>query len=166
MTEELIAASARRRVGLGVVILAMAFVADQVSKLWVLRGTALPDGEVIRVAPFLDFTLVWNRGISYGLFQQDADFGRWALVGFSVVAIVLLSSWLWRADRRLVAVSLAFIIGGALGNLVDRIAYGAVVDFIYLHAFGFSWYVFNLADAWIVAGVAGLLYDSLRPGTR
>jgi signal peptidase II len=156
----------RSPLSLGLVIVAIGFVVDQASKLWVLRGTDLPDGDVIRLAPFLDLTLVWNRGISYGLMQQHDDLGRWLLVAFSIVAVAVMGVWMKRTDRRLVAASLALIIGGALGNLVDRVAYGAVVDFIYFHAFGFSWYVFNFADAWIVAGVLGLLYDSLKPATR
>jgi signal peptidase II len=165
MTGAPVADAGRGPLTLGVVVLVVGFVLDQVTKLWVLFGTDLPDGGVIRVAPFVDFTLVWNRGISYGLMQQDSEFGRWVLVVFSIVAVVVLSVWMWRTDRKLIAVSLALIVGGALGNLVDRVAYGAVVDFIYLHAFGYSWYVFNLADTWIVAGVAGLLYDSVKPGS-
>jgi signal peptidase II len=158
-------APALRPLVLGLAIIVVCFVADQLTKAWVLYSTGLPDGEVMRVLPFMDFTLVWNRGISYGLFQQDSELGRWALVAFSVVAVVVLAIWLWRTDRRLVAVAVALIIGGALGNLVDRVAYGAVVDFVYLHAFGWSWYVFNIADLSIVAGVCALLYDSLRPGS-
>jgi signal peptidase II len=153
---------ALRPMVLGIAVTVAAFVADQLSKAWVLFASGLPDGEVVRVAPFMDLTLVWNRGISYGLFQQESELGRWALVVFSVVAVVVLSVWMLRTGKRRVAVFLALIMGGALGNLVDRVAYGAVVDFVYLHAFGWSWYVFNLADAWIVAGVGGLLYDSLR----
>ncbi|HUG63265.1 MAG TPA: signal peptidase II [Methylomirabilota bacterium] len=165
MTGAPVADAGRGPLALGVVVLLVGFVLDQLTKLWVLFQTDLPDGAVIHVAPFVDFTLVWNRGISYGLMQQDSEFGRWVLVVFSIVAVVALSVWMWRTDRKLIAVSLALIVGGALGNLVDRVAYGAVVDFIYLHAFGYSWYVFNLADTWIVAGVAGLLYDSFKPGS-
>ena len=105
--------------------------------------------------------MVWNRGISYGLFQQGTDLGRWALIGVSVVACVAMAIWLARAANRLLAVSLGLILGGAAGNVVDRAAFGAVFDFVHLHAGSFSWYVFNVADAAIVAGVAGLVYDAL-----
>jgi len=105
--------------------------------------------------------VVWNRGISYGLFQQDSEFGRWALVALSVVAGIGLSLWIRRAPNPLVAAALGLIVGGALGNAVDRVAYGAVFDFIHFHVGSFSWYVFNIADAAIVAGVVGLLYDAL-----
>lgn len=154
----------RRPLGLAAAVFAAALLVDQASKLFVLHATALPDGERIAVLPVLDLVLVWNRGISYGLFQQDEGLGHWALVAFTAAAAVLLAAWMLRTTSRLAAASLALIVGGAVGNLIDRIAYGAVVDFVYFHVGGFSWYVFNLADAWIVAGVAGLLYDSLRPG--
>ena len=115
--------------------------------------------------PFFDLVLVWNKGISYGLFAQDTALGQWALLGFKLVAAVFLWAWLARAESRLMAVCLGLIIGGAVGNAIDRVAYGAVADFVLLHlttgSFSFKWYVFNLADAAIVAGVAGLLYDSL-----
>ena len=118
-----------------------------------------------RLTPFLDLVLIWNRGISYGLFQQDGPLGQWALLALTAVAVVLLWIWLARSTSRLTALSLGLIIGGAVGNAIDRVAYGAVADFVLLHlttaSFSFKWYVFNLADAAIVAGVAGLLYDSL-----
>lgn len=148
----------------GVLTAVVGLLLDQITKIWVLFGTDLPLGGEIKVAPFMDFVLVWNRGISYGLFQQDEGLGRWLLVGFTVVAVIALGVWLRRADKMLTALSLGLIVGGAVGNLIDRVIHGAVVDFVYLHGFGFSWYVFNLADTWIVAGVIGLLYDSFRPG--
>ncbi|BBE72291.1 signal peptidase II [Oharaeibacter diazotrophicus] len=154
----------RAPIALALAVTVAALVVDQASKLWILKGTDLADGGAIGLLPVLDLVLVWNRGISYGLFQQDDPVGRWGLVGFTVLAAVVLSVWMLRTNRRLVAASLALIVGGAIGNLIDRVAYGAVVDFVYFHVGSFSWYVFNLADVWIVAGVAGLLYDSFRPG--
>ncbi len=158
-----VAAPGRRSIGLALAILVVALAVDQASKLWVLKASGLAGGGSISLLPVLDLVLVWNRGISYGLFQQDDPVGRWALVGFTVVAAVALGVWMVRTPNRLAAVSLALIVGGAIGNLIDRIVYGAVVDFVYFHIGSFSWYVFNLADVWIVAGVAGLLYDSFRP---
>ena len=116
--------------------------------------------EPLRLAPFLDLIVVWNRGISYGLFQQDSEIGRWGLVAISLAAALGLSLWIRRATGRILALSLGLIVGGALGNVIDRFAYGAVFDFIHIHVGSFSWYVFNVADAAIVAGVVGLLYDS------
>jgi signal peptidase II len=138
------------------------FAADQATKLWVLHGVDFSRGPV-PVLPFMDITLVWNRGISYGLFQQDGA-GRWLLVALTGAAAAGLSVWLWRARAPLVRLGLAMVIGGALGNLVDRVAYGAVVDFVHLHHAGFSWYVFNVADAAIVIGVAILLVDGVVGG--
>lgn len=132
---------------------------DQASKLLLLFGYDLSLHEPLRLAPFLDLVVLWNRGISYGLFQQHSEIGRWLLVVASIGAAIGLGVWMGRARTRLLAVSLGLIVGGALGNAIDRIAYGAVFDFVHLHAWGYSWYVFNLADAAIVAGVAGLLYD-------
>jgi signal peptidase II len=145
---------------LGLAIAAVTFVLDQATKLYTLFVIDLPLREPIRLAPFLDLIVVWNRGISYGLFQQHTEFGRWMLILVSIIASLALSIWIRRTASRWLAASLALIVGGALGNVVDRLAYGAVFDFIHFHIGSFSWYVFNVADAAIVAGVAGLLYDS------
>lgn len=146
---------------IGAAIAAVTFVLDQATKVLVLRGLELGLGERIAVAPFFDLVLTYNRGISYGLFPQDGGWGRWALVVLSIAAAVLFTFWMLRTHSRLVAASLGLLVGGALGNALDRMVYGAVVDFVSLHALGWRWYVFNLADAAIVAGVLGLLYDAL-----
>jgi signal peptidase II len=148
-------------VRLGMAIATVVFVLDQLLKLFVLQGLGLQENERLIVAPFVDLVLTYNRGISYGLFQQDGEFGRWFLTAIKVGAAVLFAIWMTRAESRLVAIALGFLIGGALGNALDRVVYGAVVDFVSLHASGWRWYVFNLADAAIVAGVVGLLYDAL-----
>jgi len=137
---------------------------DQATKLWLVYSFDLGAHGPVPLLPVLDIVLVWNRGISYGLFQQNSDFGRWLLAGLTVLVTVGL--WIWSAGcrTRLVALALALVIGGAFGNGIDRLVYGAVIDFVHFHVGSFSWYVFNLADVWIVAGVAGLLYDSFRNG--
>ncbi len=146
--------------GAAVALLGALFVVDQATKLWVL---SLDLAEPWAVTPFLDITLVWNRGISYGLLQSEG-LGRWALVVVTIAASIGLGIWMVRATRPAVRLGLAAIVGGALGNLVDRLAYGAVVDFVHLHAGDFSWYVFNVADAAIVFGVVALLSDGLLAG--
>lgn len=142
----------------------LVFVLDQATKYWVLYGLDLINLALIRVTPFLDFAMTWNRGISYGWFQQETALGLWALFAFKIVASLALWVWLARATGRLQALAIALIIGGALGNAVDQARFGAVADFILLHLDTvngrFNWYVFNLADAAIVAGVIGLLYES------
>ncbi|CUA94756.1 lipoprotein signal peptidase [Pannonibacter indicus] len=144
------------------VIAAIIFAADQVSKLWLLFVYDLPRQGNMDLLPFLELVTVWNRGISYGLLQQETDLGRWALAIFTVLAAIALWVWAVRSNSKFSGVSLALIIGGALGNGVDRFAYGAVYDFLHIHFGSFSWYVFNIADAAIVAGVAALLYDGWR----
>lgn len=144
----------------GFTIALLPLVADQALKLFLLFGYDLPVRQPIALAPFLDLTVEWNRGISYGLFQQESDLGRWFLIGISIVAVIALGTWMCRVKTRVLALSLGLIIGGAIGNAIDRIVYGAVFDFVYFHIGTVSWYVFNIADAAIVAGVVGLLYDS------
>ena len=135
------------------------FVADQAHKAWMLMGFGIREAGRVYVTPFLDWVFVLNRGVSYGLFP---DAGRWLLIVFAVAAVLFMWSWLARSGTgRLMATSLGLIIGGALANALDRVLYGGVVDYVSLHAFGFYWYVFNIADAAIVAGSGGLLYDSL-----
>ena len=155
--------------GLGLAAAAVACVLDQATKLYLLRVFDLASKGAVKVAPFVDFVLTWNTGISYGWFQQEGPFGQGALLTLKVVAVALLWIWLTRAGSRLSAVSLGLIIGGAIGNGIDRLIYGAVADFVLLHVetatWRFNWYVFNLADVAIVAGVIGLLYESLAGGS-
>ncbi|SFL22872.1 signal peptidase II [Methylobacterium pseudosasicola] len=150
----------------GLLALLVTLVLDQASKLGLYFGTDLVLTQPWRLAPFADFVVVWNRGVSYGLFQQESGVGRWFLVALSLAAALGLGIWMTRAGSRLLAVALGLIVGGALGNAIDRAAYGAVLDFVHLHAGGWSWYVFNVADAAIVAGVIGLILDSLSPAGR
>jgi len=152
----------------GVVVAIIVCAIDQASKLWLLNAFDLADRGIVHITPFLDFVLTWNTGISYGLFPQDSDLGRCVLLGLKAAAVVVLWVWLARAELKLTALALGLIIGGALGNGIDRVVYGAVVDFVLFHitteSFNFVWYVFNLADAAIVAGVIGLLYESFLGG--
>jgi signal peptidase II len=146
------------RIGLAAALVTL--VLDQIAKLYTLFVYDLPVREPVHLTPFLDLIVVWNRGISYGLFQQHTEAGRWILVAVSLAAALALSVWIRRTEGRLLAACLGLIVGGAVGNAIDRVAYGAVFDFIHFHIGSFSWYVFNVADAAIVAGVVGLIYDS------
>jgi signal peptidase II len=151
------------RFGLAVALIACA--ADQASKAWLLFVFDLANRGIVHLTPFLDFVLTWNTGISYGLFQQEGDVGRLVLLALKIIGLGILWVWLARTEWKFTALSLGLIIGGGIGNAIDRLAYGAVMDFVLFHittpTFNFVWYVFNLADAAIVAGVAGLLYESL-----
>jgi signal peptidase II len=148
----------------GLVVALIACLVDQASKLYLLFVVDLAN-HPLRLGPFFDFVLTRNTGISYGLFQTQGAVSQWVLLGFKALAVVLLWLWLARAQGRLTALSLGLIIGGAVGNAIDRLAYGWVADFVFFHIssgnWRFNWYVFNLADVAIVAGVIGLLYDSL-----
>jgi len=150
---------------LGLLVAAGVVALDQTAKLWLLFVFNLELREPVHLTPFLDLVTVWNTGISYGLFPQSGKLGQWLLLGIKATAAVLLSAWLVRAESRLTAVALGLIIGGAVGNAVDWVLYGAVFDFILLHIttpnFTFRWYVFNLADVAIVAGVIGLIYEAV-----
>jgi signal peptidase II len=153
----------------GVVTAVAACALDQALKLWLIFSYQLARRGVVVVTPFFDLVMAWNTGISYGLFAGQGAVGQAMLLAFKAIAVVLLWVWLARVTTRLSALSLGLIIGGAIGNGIDRLAYGAVADFALLHldtVYGrFNWYVFNLADAAIVAGVIGLLYESLAGGT-
>lgn len=152
--------------GYGLLTAVIVLLADQVSKWWILRVLNLQARGQVHVLPFLDFTMVWNQGVTFGLFQQGQAWGPFLLAGVALVIVVLLGLWMLRAERRLTAIALGAIAGGAVGNIVDRARFGAVVDFIRLHAEGYSWYVFNLADAAIVCGVAILVLEGMLPSSR
>ena len=148
----------------GLVIAVVTLILDQASKLWLLHVFDLGHRGLVKVLPFFDLILAWNTGISYGWFSDSGPTGQVLLVGFKIVAVIALTVWMVRAHTRLATMALGLIIGGAIGNGIDRLAYGAVVDFALLNAeIGgktYNWYVFNIADVAIVAGVGALLYDS------
>lgn len=152
------------RLGLGVAL--AVFALDQASKTWLLSVYGLAEKGRVEVLPFLDLVYVINPGISYGLIPQGSMAGQIMLAVFALVASLALAIWIARTDSRILAVSLGLIVGGALGNGLDRLVIGGVSDFVSLHAYGYYWYVFNVADAAIVAGVAGLLYESLIGSRR
>ncbi|QDO95830.1 signal peptidase II [Ferrovibrio terrae] len=147
---------------LGLLIALGIFVADQISKVYFLDLMQQnPTG--ITVTPFFNLVMVWNTGVSFGMFSEDSAGRSWTLIAVSFVVTVWLLWWLWRAHSRLVAVALGMIIGGAIGNVIDRYRFGAVFDFLDFHAFGWHWPAFNVADCAIVVGVLLLLADGFRP---
>jgi signal peptidase II len=152
----------RLRIGLFTAIAVLAL--DQASKLWLLQVFDIAHRGAFRVAPFFDLVLAWNNGISFGWLQDDSAVAQIALTGVKAVAVIVLAIWMTRSTTWIATLGLGMIIGGAIGNAIDRFAYGAVVDFALFHLqigeTTYNWYVFNLADSAIVAGVAALLYDS------
>ena len=149
----------------GVIAAVAVLVLDQLTKLWLLYVFDIAHRGAVTVTPFFDLVLAWNPGISFGWFQNDGTTAQIVLMLVKAVAVVVLAVWMARSRTLLATLALGMIIGGAIGNAIDRFAYGAVVDFALFHVqIGgntFNWYVFNLADVAIVAGVAALLYDSL-----
>ncbi|MDA8049810.1 MAG: signal peptidase II [Rhodospirillales bacterium] len=155
-----------RHAALGFVVALAVLAADQVSKWWVLDVLGLARRAPLVLLPVLDLRMVQNRGITFGLLNGPETIGPLLLALVAIAVVFGLGVWLWRADRAVIAAAVGAIAGGATGNIVDRLRLGFVVDFIQAHAFGWSWYVFNLADAAIVCGVAALLIDGLLAGRR
>jgi len=148
------------RIVLGVALLVLVLVLDQASKDWILYYYHLPDRGSVQILPFLNFTMVWNHAVTFGMFGGLGAKGPWVFCAISMGAVGLLLWTLTRTRRTLVAAACGAIAGGAIGNVIDRLRYGAVVDFLHAHAFGWSWYVFNVADSGIVCGVVVWLIDS------
>jgi signal peptidase II len=147
-----------RRQGLGLAFLIIVF--DQLTKWWVLTDLMNPP-RVIEVLPFANLVLVWNRGVSFGLFNTASDYGPYILAALALAVSAVLAVWLFRGPTRIVGWGIGLILGGALGNVIDRLIHGAVVDFVDLHAAGAHWPAFNVADSAITLGAALLILDSL-----
>ena len=143
------------------IVIITVFGLDRLSKWYLHDVFDLPSKSSIEILRFFSLTTVWNRGISMGMFQADDDTGRWLLIGLTGLITILLIGWLTRAKDSLLQMALALVIGGSLGNIWDRVSYGAVFDFLHFHAFNWSFYVFNVADASITFGVILLLWDAL-----
>jgi signal peptidase II len=154
----------RRLAGLAAAAIILA--ADQISKWWVLNGLDLPQIGQIRLLPVLDLTMVWNRGVTFGMLN---GLGAWSgpIIALVALAIVIaLAVWLWRATSLVTAIAIGAVAGGAIGNVMDRLRHGAVVDFIHAHVGDWSWYVFNIGDAAIVCGVIALVLESQWPARQ
>jgi len=145
------------RIGLGLALLAAAL--DQLTKWWIVTEVMRPP-QVIEVTPFFNLVLGYNRGVSFGMFNMHGDTGRWLLAGLAATITIALIVWMWRAENPWIAGALGLIIGGAVGNLWDRVFVGAVVDFLDFHAAGYHWPAFNIADSAIFCGAAILIWDS------
>ena len=148
---------------LGLLLATLVFAFDQLSKFWILRIINLDERDPIGLTPFLSLTMAWNKGVSYGLLATHT---QEALVILSIAISILLLIWLARAHKPLAGAAFGIIIGGALGNALDRVLHGAVADFVHFHWGSWSWYIFNVADVAIVAGVALLLYDGFFGATK
>ncbi len=150
-----------RRLGLLAVLIAA--ITDQVTKAWALAALwpLYPYSEGIVLLPVLNLRLGFNTGVTFGLFRDSAADAVWLLVAAMLLVVAFLGWWLWRAASRLEALGLGLLIGGATGNILDRLARGAVTDFVDLHYSGWHWPTFNMADVAIVCGAGLLVLDGL-----
>jgi signal peptidase II len=155
-----------RRTALGVAAGIVVLAADQASKWWILHGLDLPRLRQVVLLPVLNLTMVWNHGVTFGLLTGTGPWNAFILAGVALAVVVALGVWLRRAETLLAGIALGAIAGGAVGNIVDRLRFGAVVDFIDAHIGDWHWYVFNVSDAAIVCGVATLVLESLIRGNR
>ncbi|MCG8509325.1 MAG: signal peptidase II [Rhodospirillales bacterium] len=146
------------RKGLGLAVLA--FGLDQATKWWIVERVMQPP-RFIEITPFFNLVMGWNRGISFGLFNNDSPYNAWVLTTIAAVIVVVLLVWLRRAERGVIAAGIGLVIGGAIGNAVDRMRFGAVADFLDFHVAGFHWPAFNVADSAIFIGAALLVFDAL-----
>jgi signal peptidase II len=145
----------------GTLIALLTILFDQLSKWWILNVTMVPP-RIIPVTSFFDLVLVHNRGASFGIFSDAPGWASVALIVFAILISIALAIWMWRVNETLLAVALALVIGGAVGNVIDRIRFGAVVDFLDFHVAGWHWPAFNIADSAITIGVILLILDSLK----
>ena len=149
-----------RLLSTGLTVAAIAIILDQASKWWVLLDLMNPP-KTIEVTPFFNLVLVWNRGISFGMFSDEGNAGVWILSILALVIVGFLLNWLRKAETKFIAISLGLIIGGALGNVIDRAVHTAVVDFLDFYIGTFRWPAFNAADSFITIGAVLLIADSL-----
>lgn len=147
--------------GVGLIVAVATLALDQANKLWLMFVYDIGEHQPVPLTPFLDVVFAKNPGISYSLLPAKSEAGRWGLVAAALIVTVCLFVWLYHSATRITAMALGLIIGGGLGNAYDRFAYGFVADFYHFHLGNFSWYVFNLADVAVVAGVGLLLVESV-----
>jgi signal peptidase II len=146
---------------MGMGLAAFVLIFDQLSK-WVVLNHLMVPPKTLLVTSFFNIVLTWNRGVSFGLFSSTNFYGPWLLaaIAFAFIAVIIL--WVWQAETKIMALAFGAVLGGAIGNLLDRLRFGAVTDFLDFHALGYHWYTFNIADAAIVIGVALILFEYLR----
>lgn len=145
---------------LGLTAAALVMLLDQATKWWIVFEVMQPP-TVIPVTPFFNIVMTWNRGVSFGMFDSASSLNNVILPVLAAVIIGVLLTWLRRAANRWVATAIGIIIGGAIGNIIDRLHFGAVADFLDFHAAGYHWPAFNVADSGITVGAIILIVDSL-----
>ena len=150
---------ARKYLSIGVYLATFVALIDQMTKSMFLTSS-LDAAPFYRITSFLNFTLSWNKGVTFGLLNDYGQYMPYVLIVAALVIVLLLLNWLRQAETLYAALGLGLVMGGAVGNVIDRLRFGAVVDFIDLHYAGYHWYTFNVADSAIVVGVGLLLLES------
>ena len=148
------------RLSLGLLIAILAFFIDQLSKWWMLAFVMNPP-QVISVTPFFNLVLAWNKGVSFGMFNDQGDSGAWILSSIAILITLVLIYWLIKAKTNITAIGLGAIIGGAIGNVFDRLNHGAVLDFLDFYVNNLHWPAFNAADSFITIGAITLMWETL-----
>lgn len=146
---------------MGMGLATLVVVLDQISK-WVVLNHLMVPPHTLPVTSFFNIILAWNRGVSFGLLSTSSPYGPWLLATIACGFIAVLILWIWQAETKMMAVAFGLVLGGAIGNLTDRLRFGAVTDFLDFHALGYHWYTFNIADSAIVVGVALILLEYLK----
>lgn len=149
----------------GLAVAGVVVVLDQITK-WAILDLFAEGARVIELTSFFNLVLTWNRGISFGMFGASSAWGVWVLIVLAIGISGFLLRWMVFAENRFMALSLALIIGGAVGNVIDRVRFGAVVDFLDVHALGYHWPAFNVADSAITIGAVALILESLLNGRK
>lgn len=145
--------------GMGLALIVL--ILDQGSK-WIVLNHLMNPPQSYTVTSFFNVILAWNKGVSFGLLAYNNPYSAWVLAGIAIAFAVALSLWIWRAETKIMALAFGMVLGGAIGNLSDRLRFGAVTDFLDFHAYGYHWYTFNIADAAIVGGVALILLEYVK----
>ena len=149
-----------RLFNIGVYLTAVVALVDQISKWWALH-VVFVDTDFVKVTPFLNLKMSWNKGVTFGFLSHYGDWMPYVLMVVTAAILLLLLAWLRRSTRLLTSLGLGFVMGGAIGNVIDRLQYSAVADFLDLHYASYHWYTFNVADSAIVLGVGCLLFENL-----
>jgi signal peptidase II len=150
-----------KQLGICLSLILLVVALDQASKYWIYYIVQLPLIGKVEISSIFDLTLVWNQGVSFGALKAHADWQRWGLVALTSVIALFFSSWMISARNQFTARALALVIGGAIGNMIDRIQYGAVLDFLDFSGLHFPW-VFNVADSAVTLGAILLVWDMLK----
>ena len=138
---------------------------DQVTKWWIINYIMQPI-KILPITPFFNIVLTWNSGISFGIFSNQGSFSVIILSTLATLIVFFLAVWLMKAENKKLIIGLICIIGGAIGNIIDRVYHGAVIDFLDFHIKSYHWPAFNVADSCIFIGATLIILDSLFPDKK